>query len=918
MVAKKEDDKKVKIKATTGAWWKSANAENTETTETKKDLPVGTAQEAEPTKKAKASAKPKAPAKPRQRVRKPASKAPVKKATTKAKEDSEVRESEKEQEVTAKPKAPAKPRQRTRKPASSTAAKATKTTKAKANAESGVKETEADQEVVVKPKTPAKPRQRVRKPASPAAAKTTKAKTTKTAKEESGESEPGTEQEVTPKPKAPAKPRQRARKPASRTPAKKAQAKVEEVADGESPEKEQIALVTTPVDESPVKTPKKAAAPKKKPAPAKRKPRAKATPKEIDPGEEIAANEQMATSEEQAQGSVESQDPPKPQKSTRGRRKKPAKAEKPVVEDLQETEQIAEDVEVQEALESPTTPEESETPSDAQLDADEEKASAKNEKQVKRADKPQQPVAADQEEVAEPVEQTKKVCKLLINAEEPEECRLALLEDGRLESIHVSTISKEQRKNNIYKAKIVALEPSLQAAFVDYGTDKNGFLPFGEIHPEYYRQDLSPEIQKLVDNNHWKKLKITDVLEKGQDILAQVVKEEIGKKGANMTTYLSIPGRCVVLMPGSDSAGISRKISGEQRRSQLRETMKSMDLPDGVGWIVRTASVDITHTALSRDVDYLTKLWEDIKGKGQETEGVGLVYEDHESVSRFLREHYDPSIQEILVDDRVALEQVKDFVKMLPKEQQSVKVRLHQGARPIFNQYSVEDQIESIYQPHVNLPSGGSIVIDPTEALVAIDVNSGSTSKGRNFEASIFQANMEAAEELARQLRLRDLGGLVVVDFIDMRSKKNIIAVERQVKSAMKKDKAKVDFTRISKFGLMQISRQKLGAPIEAGNYRRCDHCKGRGSVRSIETLSLFYLRRVQTGASRKPVERVECHFPLDVASYLLNNKRSEINEMEKRYHVEITIVAETSMKPADNSIVFHKVEKDTNNKKQA
>jgi ribonuclease E len=494
---------------------------------------------------------------------------------------------------------------------------------------------------------------------------------------------------------------------------------------------------------------------------------------------------------------------------------------------------------------------------------------------------------------------------------------LALLEDGRLESIHVSTISRTQTKSNIYKARIVAIEPSLQAAFVDYGTDKNGFLPFSEIHPEYYKQELSAEIRQLVENNQWKKISITDVVERGQEILAQVVKEEVGKKGANMTTFLSIPGRCVVLMPGSDSAGISRKISGEQKRSQLRDTMISMNLPEGIGWIVRTASIDITKEALSRDVEYLLELWNEIKNKGQEMDGVGLVYEDHRSVLRFLREHYDPSIQEILVDDRTALEQVKEFVKMLPAQQRNVNVRFHQGSRPIFNQYSVEDQIESIYQPQVNLPSGGSIVIDPTEALVAIDVNSGSTSKGKNFEASIFQANIEAATELARQLRLRDLGGLIVVDFIDMRNKKHILAVEREVKAAMKKDKAKVDFSRISKFGLMQISRQKLGAPIEAGNYRRCEHCKGRGTVRSVETLSLYYLRRIQTGASRKPVESIECHFPLDVASYLLNNKRSELSELEKRYQVEITIIGEVDMKPADNEVIFHKAEKEINPKKQ-
>lgn len=533
-------------------------------------------------------------------------------------------------------------------------------------------------------------------------------------------------------------------------------------------------------------------------------------------------------------------------------------------------------------------------------------------------DLPQESDDEESFEYEEPQEEVKKVCKLLINAEEPEECRLALLEDGRLESIHVSTISRTQTKNNIYKAKIVAIEPSLQAAFVDYGTEKNGFLPFSEIHPEYYKEELSNEIRHLVDTHQWKRLSITDVMERGQEVLAQVVKEEVGKKGANMTTYLSIPGRCVVLMPGSDSSGISRKISGEERRSQLRGAMKSIDLPEGIGWIVRTASVDINEEVLSRDVKYLLGLWDDIKRKGQEMDGVGLVYEDQESVLRFLREHFDPSIQEILVDDRTALEQVKKFIELLPEKQRNVKVRLHQGARPIFNQYSIEDQIESIYQPQVNLPSGGSIVISPTEALVAIDVNSGSTSRGKNFEASIFQANMEAAAELARQLRLRDLGGLIVVDFIDMRNRKHIQAVEKKVKDSMKKDKAKVDFSRISKFGLMQISRQKLGAPIEAGNYRQCEHCKGRGTVRSVETLSLYYLRRIQTGASRKIVGRIECHFPIDVASYLQNNKRAELHEMEKRYGVEVVILAEPDMKPMDNELIFHKAEKEDNSKKQS
>ncbi|MEJ2058515.1 MAG: ribonuclease E/G, partial [Desulfofustis sp.] len=262
--------------------------------------------------------------------------------------------------------------------------------------------------------------------------------------------------------------------------------------------------------------------------------------------------------------------------------------------------------------------------------------------------------------------------KLLINADEPEECRLALLEDGRLESLHVTTISRVQTRNNIYKARVVAVESNLQAAFVDYGVEKNGFLAFSEIHPEYYKQDLPSNIRKMVENGQWKKLSISDVVARGQEMLVQVVKEEVGKKGANLTTYLSVPGRCVVLMPGSDSEGISRKISGEERRNRLREIMNSLSIPEGIGWIVRTASVDITKTALTKDVRFLLKLWREIKSKGQHLEGVGLLYQDHNCVMRFLREHFDPTTQEILVDDEAALEKVKDFTEMLPAKQRKV------------------------------------------------------------------------------------------------------------------------------------------------------------------------------------------------------------------------------------------------------
>lgn len=504
------------------------------------------------------------------------------------------------------------------------------------------------------------------------------------------------------------------------------------------------------------------------------------------------------------------------------------------------------------------------------------------------------------------------IYKLLVNAEEPEECRIALIEDGRLESFHVTTVDREPTKNNIYKGRIVSIEANLQAAFVDIGTGRNGFLPFNEIHPEYYRQDVNERVRTLIAQQQWKKLKIEDVMQRGQEVLVQVVKEVTGNKGANMTTYLSLPGRFLVLMPGSDSAGISRKIVGEERRAALREIMSQFDIPEGIGYIIRTASVDITHNALEKDIQALLNLWQTIKHRGQTKEAPALVYEEQDTVVRFLRDQFNPDIQEILVDTQESRDNVNDFIETLPSKQRDVKVRLHRGNKPIFNQFNIEEQIESIFKPQVALPSGGSIVINPTEALVAIDVNSGRTSKNADFDETIFLANMEAAAELARQLRLRDLGGLIVVDFIDMRNKKHIREVERQVKMSMKRDKAKVDISKISRFGLMQISRQKMGAPIEKGSYRTCEYCQGRGVVRSVETLALFYLRRIQTGITRKKVARVECRLPLDVAQYLLNKKRAELSDLEEKHRAKIDIIPRYEFKPADHQLDF--LEADTKN----
>jgi len=491
--------------------------------------------------------------------------------------------------------------------------------------------------------------------------------------------------------------------------------------------------------------------------------------------------------------------------------------------------------------------------------------------------------------------------KLLINADEPEECRIVLLDNGRVESFYVETVSRAQTKGNIYKGRISAVEPNLQAAFVDIGLAKNGFLPFSDIHPEYYYKSVEPD-------THWKDLHIQDVIRKGQEVLVEVVKEEAGTKGATVTTYLSLPGRYLVLMPGSDSAGISRKIDNEEQRAKLREMVQSLKLPEGIGYIVRTASQEITKTALSQDMRYLLNLWKKIKKRGQSLPAPSVIYREQNIIARFLRDHYTTDIHEILVDDKEAHSQVLNFLDLLPPAQRkTTAVRMHTGSQPLFHHYHVEKQIEQIYQPTVSLPSGGSIVINPTEALVAIDVNSGRTSKDKNFEETIFLANMEAAEELARQLRLRDLGGLIVVDFIDMRESRHIREVEKKVKVSMKKDKAKVDFSRISKFGLMQISRQKLSSPIQMGSYKICPHCHGRGMVRSVETLALVHLRHIQTGAAREDVKRVECRLPMEVAQYLLNKKRHEIIELEERYKVAISITPDPALKPAEKFIDFVK-----------
>ncbi len=486
--------------------------------------------------------------------------------------------------------------------------------------------------------------------------------------------------------------------------------------------------------------------------------------------------------------------------------------------------------------------------------------------------------------------------KLIINAEVPEECRIALLEDTKLAAFHIETLSHQLTKGNIYKSTVVSVEPSLQAAFVDYGGDKNGFLPLSEIHPEYYQ----------VDSGKGEVLRIQELVHKGQEMLVQVVKDMTGQKGAALTTYLSLPGRYLVLLPGSDSTGISRKIEDEEQRKTLMQMMKDFEMPEGIGFIVRTASLEMTKKELSRDLQYLLRLWTDVKEKGQSVATPALVYKEAGVVTRFVRDYFTTDIGEILIDDRETFKQVRDLMRVIsPKHYQLVK--LHKDFKPIFSRYNIEQQIDQIYEPRVILPAGGSIVINPTEALVAIDVNSSRAVREKELEETAFKTNIEAADEIARQLRLRDLGGLVVIDFIDMRESSHRRAVEKRIRDGLKKDKAKIEVGKISKLGLLELARQKLGSPIASSSYKICAYCQGRGMVRSVEAQALAALRRIQAGLSKGEVSGVHVCLPAEVATYLLNKKRADLHQMETRSGLTIHVEGQTNLPPGECRLEFTK-----------
>ncbi|OWJ36261.1 ribonuclease E [Pseudomonas aeruginosa] len=468
--------------------------------------------------------------------------------------------------------------------------------------------------------------------------------------------------------------------------------------------------------------------------------------------------------------------------------------------------------------------------------------------------------------------------RMLINATQPEELRVALVDGQRLFDLDIESGAREQKKANIYKGRITRVEPSLEAAFVDFGAERHGFLPLKEISREYFKK--SPE----------GRINIKEVLSEGQEVIVQVEKEERGNKGAALTTFISLAGRYLVLMPNNPRAGgISRRIEGEER-NELREALNGLNAPADMGLIVRTAGLGRSTEELQWDLDYLLQLWSAIKEASGERGAPFLIYQESNVIIRAIRDYLRQDIGEVLIDSIDAQEEALNFIRQVMPQYAS-KVKLYQDSVPLFNRFQIESQIETAFQREVKLPSGGSIVIDPTEALVSIDINSARATKGGDIEETALQTNLEAAEEIARQLRLRDIGGLIVIDFIDMTPAKNQRAVEERVREALEADRARVQVGRISRFGLLEMSRQRLRPSLGETSGIVCPRCNGQGIIRDVESLSLAILRLIEEEALKDRTAKVRARVPFQVAAFLLNEKRNAITKIELRTRARIFIL---------------------------
>jgi len=534
--------------------------------------------------------------------------------------------------------------------------------------------------------------------------------------------------------------------------------------------------------------------------------------------------------------------------------------------------------------------------------------------------------------------------RMLIDATNPEETRVAVVQGNALEDFDLEFAARKQIKGNVYLAKITRVEPSLQAAFVEYGGNRHGFLSFNEIHPDYYQipvadreklveEQASAEVDENAENGEaveevggdeiedeaerrrrpsYRGYKIQEVIKRRQIMLVQVVKEERGNKGAALTTYLSLAGRYCVLMPNTNrGGGISRKISNPKDRKRLKTVLDGLDIPEGIGVIVRTAGAERSKAEIKRDYDYLMKQWITIRELTLASTAPKLIYEEASLIKRTIRDLYSKEIDEILVEGDEGYRHAKDFMKlMIPSH--AVRVKQYKDASvPILHRYQVETQIDAIHNPIVQLKAGGYIVLNSTEALVAIDVNSGRATRGRNIEETAYKTNLEAAEEVARQLRLRDLAGLVVIDFIDMEVSRNVHAVERKLKEALRSDRARIQVGRISHFGLMEMSRQRLRPSVMESATEVCPGCGGAGHVRSTEGTALHVLRAVEEEGIRQRSANIVLHVPTPVALYILNQKRDRLADIESRYAFTVTVETDDTLIPPEYRLDRQRVVED-------
>ncbi|HCB1739948.1 ribonuclease E [Citrobacter sp. RHBSTW-00696] len=485
--------------------------------------------------------------------------------------------------------------------------------------------------------------------------------------------------------------------------------------------------------------------------------------------------------------------------------------------------------------------------------------------------------------------------RMLINATQQEELRVALVDGQRLYDLDIESPGHEQKKANIYKGKITRIEPSLEAAFVDYGAERHGFLPLKEIAREYFPASY---------NSHGRP-NIKDVLREGQEVIVQIDKEERGNKGAALTTFISLAGSYLVLMPNNPRAGgISRRIEGDDR-TELKEALASLELPDGMGLIVRTAGVGKSAEALQWDLSFRLKHWEAIQKAADSRPAPFLIHQESNVIVRAFRDYLRQDIGEILIDNPKVMEMARQHIAALGRPDFSSKIKLYTGEIPLFSHYQIESQIESAFQREVRLPSGGSIVIDSTEALTAIDINSARATRGGDIEETAFNTNLEAADEIARQLRLRDLGGLIVIDFIDMTPVRHQRAVENRLREAVRQDRARIQISHISRFGLLEMSRQRLSPSLGESSHHVCPRCSGTGTVRDNESLSLSILRLIEEEALKENTQEVHAIVPVPIASYLLNEKRTAVNAIETRQNgVRCVIVPNDQMETPHYSVL--------------